>query len=233
MGGELWRLQRAMRRILGRPSLRICSESERGLSLGQSGAWAAHIPGLVIVSDAVIGEPLLLASVVAHECAHEVLCPESVAAEDMSGLQPVLSRPWRSWPSHLGPSWAGHDARWIRAVCHVIHRMRGHGLATVPAAVANLQLYGLKSSLCDYVEALDGEPSQLDWVPICEALARPVPAEFESLWTADVRQSLGVELSKERVDHEHGIAGTSRGSGSRKSRGRRPGVGGVGRRRRR
>lgn len=50
MSRELWKLQRSMRRIIGRPGLRICAELELGLSLEQSGAWGVHRPGLVVVA---------------------------------------------------------------------------------------------------------------------------------------------------------------------------------------
>jgi hypothetical protein len=208
-----------------------------GLSLEQSGAWGVHQPGLVIVADTVVDEPVLLASVVAHEAGHEALVPESVAVleseSDLSGLQSVLSSPWRSWRLHQGELWAGHDWKWIRAVCHVAHRMRGHGLLTVTELVADLSgQYGL-SSLGDYSAALGAEPSRSDWLPIIEVLARPAPAEFEELWAADVRRSVGVESMSERVHHEFERSGTSCNTGSRKPRGRRAEVDGAGCHRRR
>lgn len=221
MSRELWKLQRSMRRILGRPALRICAESELGLSLEQSGAWGVHRPGLVVVADAVAAEPVLLNSVIAHECGHAALLePESVAVpeSDLAQLQVLLSVPWRLWGLHQGEPWAGHDSRWIRAVCHVVHRMRGHGLVTVTAAVADLALYGLQSSLSEYVDALGDEPAALDWVPIDEVLARPAPAEFESLWIADCQRSGFVGSSAERKSDVDVTGGTSTKSGAGRRR---------------
>jgi hypothetical protein len=234
MSGELWRIQRVMRKILGRPALRICAESELGLSLKSSGAWGLHRLGLIVVADAVVDEPVLLASVVCHEAGHEVLVPESVAVpeSDLAGLDVLLSSPWQTWPLHRGAPWSGHDWKWIRAVVHIQHRMQGHGLVTVPAAIADLSAYGL-SPLTSYAEALGDEPSRLDWVPVTEVLARPCPAEFESLWTADVQRSLSVESLSERVHHEFERSGTSCDTGSRQPRGRRAGVDGAGCHRRR
>jgi hypothetical protein len=187
----------------------------------------------VVVADEVAGEPVLLASVVAHECGHELLSSESESLSpesDLSGLQSVLSVPWKEWPVHQGSPWAGHDSRWIRAVCHVVHRMKAWGLLTVPAAVADLKIYGMQGSLGDYSAALGDEPAALDWVPLAEALARPAPLEFEELWAADVRRSVGVESMSERVHHEHVVDGAGYNTGSRKPRGRRAGVGVAGRR---
>ncbi len=220
MSGGLWRIQRVMRKIIGRPGLVVCSESEMGLSLKPSGAWAAHLPGRIILADEVIDEPVLLASVAVHECGHEALSPESVAVSepDLAGLQSLLGSPWRSWGLHQGELWAGHNLPWIRAVVHIQHRMRGHGLVVVPAAVADLRLYGL-SPLASYTAALGDEPSRLDWVPLAEALARPAPVEFEELWAADVRRSLGVGSIEGKSD-EFERSGTSAksGAGSRRRR---------------
>jgi hypothetical protein len=233
MSGELWRLQRSMRRILARPALRICSESELGLSLKWSGAWAVHRPGLVIVADAVVDEPVLLASVVCHEAGHAALSSESELEPDLSGLQVLLANPWKEWPVHQGAPWAGHDSRWIRAVCHVVHRMKAWGLVTVQELIADLALYGLQGSLGDYSAALGGEPAALDWLPIIEVLSRPAPAEFESLWAVDVQRSgfVGsIDKGKSDVVVTDG-AGCS--TGSRRPRGRRAGVDAAGRRGRR
>jgi hypothetical protein len=201
--------------------LRICAESELGLSLKWSGAWAVHRPGLVIVADAVVDEPVLLASVLCHECGHAALLePESVSESelDLAGLQSVLSSPWRSWGLHQGELWAGHDWKWIRAVLHVVHRAKAWGLLTVPEAVADLSgQYGL-SSLGDYSAALGHEPAALDWLPLAEALARPAPAEFEELWAADVRRSVVMGSKSERKSDEFERSGTSAKSGAGRRR---------------
>ena len=218
MSGELWRIQRVMRKILGRPALRICAESELGLSLKSSGAWGLHRLGLIVVADAVVDEPVLLNSVIAHEAAHAALSSESELEPDLSGLQVLLANPWRSWPLHRGEPWSGHDARWIRAVCHVVHRAKAWGLVTVTAAVADLSLYGLQSSLSEYMDALGDEPAASDWLPLGEALARPAPAEFEELWAADVRRSVVMGSKSERKSDEFERSGTSAKSGAGRRR---------------
>jgi hypothetical protein len=232
MSRELWKLQRSMRRILGRPALRICVAGELGLSLGQSGLWGLHRSGLIVVADEVVDEPVLLNSVVCHEAGHAASSSElePELEPDLSGLQVLLSNPWKEWPLHRGSPWAGHDSQWVRAVLHIMHRAKAWGLVTVPEAIADLSgQYGL-SSLSEYTAALGNEPNRLDWVPIDEVLARPLPAEFEELWAADVRRSGFVGSIDKGKSDDHVTGGTSTKSGAGSKRSRRSGVGVAGRR---
>lgn len=139
------------------------------------------------------GSAMLFDAIVLHELSHVVqsgitfeACPES----DGEQLRQLVQMPWTDWKAHTGAAkWIGHDCRFIRTLCHVHHRMKSRGHCVSLNLAFSHTLYGL-SSAEEYAAALGDECSAMSWLPLSEALARPMPAKFQKLWVADVLQSL-------------------------------------------
>jgi hypothetical protein len=186
------RLQQASRRITGQP---VCIVSAASVGLTVSPEVAALATGHHIILNREFGETdgqLLMTAFTAHELAHVVTAnkPEHPDTVDSVTLSPVVSKSWREWPSHQGPfRWHGHDAQFIRTLCHVAHRMRGHGLPVVLPWAFHHRAYGL-ASLERYAKALGDECQSKDWLPLLEAMSGPMPEKFSKLWTADVLRSV-------------------------------------------
>lgn len=125
-----------------------------------------------------------------HEVAHLVamkLTPDVCQGFHGRDLRAAVARPLKI----EAVTWLGHDANFIRAMLHLVHRAasRGHSVS-LPLAFCH-KSYGL-SSAQQYAIALGDECSAGSWLPLSEALARPMPDAFKSLWMADVLQSLGL-----------------------------------------
>lgn len=179
------RLERAVRTIVGE-RVRIVSAASCGLSVSPD--VAAFACGLMIVISRPIDDAILLNSLVTHEAAHVVL--GSKIDVDLQALSPAVTSPWRQWPAHAGAyKFHGHEAPYIRALCHISHRLSGMGFPSLPGWSFQHRQYGL-SSLARYTKALGDEPQRLSWVPLCEVLSRQAPAAFERLWAGDVVRSV-------------------------------------------
>lgn len=164
------------------------------------GEYFGPSPAIAIVDDHLRdgtyspdGSAMLFDSMVLHEFTHIVsagvsfeICPES----DPEQLRDLVQMPSAEWPSHTGPlRWAGHDCRFIRALCHLHHRMQSRGHWVSLSLAFSHESYGL-SSVEEYADALGDECQRKDWLPMSEALALPMPAKFQKLWTDDVVRSL-------------------------------------------
>ncbi|MCA9010502.1 MAG: hypothetical protein KDB01_12185 [Planctomycetaceae bacterium] len=162
--------------------------------------YVGPLPAIAVVDDDLRsgkyqpdGAAMLFDSIVLHEASHIVtsavtaeICPE----DDNEELRALVQVPWREWQSHAGAIlWTGHDWRFIRALCHIGHRMRSRGhWVSLDLAFCH-ETYGL-SSAEEYAAALDDECCAMSWLPLSEALGRPMPAKFQKLWTDDVVRSL-------------------------------------------
>ena len=157
-------------------------------------------PAIVVVDDELRsgrhkpdGAAMVFDAVVLHELAHIVvsavtaeICPH----DDNESLRDLVRTPWREWKAHAGPAlWTGHDSKFIRALCHLHHRMRSRGHWTSLSLAFNHEAYGL-SAAEEYAEALGDECRSKDWLTLSEALGGPMPAKFQKLWLDDVVRSL-------------------------------------------
>ena len=164
--------------------------------------YVGPLPAIAVVDDDLRcgkfgpeGAALVLDAIILHEAAHIVasavtsaICPDA----DTEALRDLVQTPWREWQSHSGPfRWAGHDHKFIRALCHLHHRMQSRGHQVSLNLAFNHESYGL-SSAERYAEALGGECERLNWKPLKEALGGPMPAEFQKLWQDDVVRSLSL-----------------------------------------
>ncbi len=85
--------------------------------------------------------------------------------------------------------WLHHGAAFLRALCHLAHRVQSRGhLVSLELAFSH-EAYGLSPAV-QYRMACGDECSATSWLSLREALGRPSPAEFQELWTSDVRESL-------------------------------------------
>jgi hypothetical protein len=172
--------------------------------------YVGPMPAIAIVDDGLRDGTCsqwlavqLFDSMVLHELAHVVelgitaqLCPR----DDKENLHELVQTPWTEWAAHSGTvRWFGHDLRYIRALLHLHHRMesRGHRVC-LPLAFCH-ESYGL-SSITEYADALGDEPQRTSWLTLTEAMAGPMPKDFQKLWTADVLRSLTPALERANND---------------------------------
>ncbi|GEM_PF-1945227 len=185
------RLQAACRRISEIP-VEILMADDAGLSV-HAGVAALASGRFMVLSSEFAGRDadFEMNALVCHELAHLVSRPGPQENKiNIEALKPVVAKPWRSWPAHCGPLlWAGHDYRFIRTLVHIAYRLSSQGFLVDREASFSHRTYGL-SSLSKYATALADEPSRLDWIPIAEVLATPMPQSFQKLWTHDVVRSL-------------------------------------------
>lgn len=132
----------------------------------------------------------LLDAHVVHEASHIVNTIHIDEDCPHHGLNDLVQTRWKSWPAYSGfPSWISHDLRFIRALLHIAHRFesRGHGL--VMPLTFDHECYSL-SPIEAYRDALGDECKSTSWLPVREALAKPMPDAFVNLWSQDVVKSL-------------------------------------------
>jgi hypothetical protein len=162
-----------------------CLRAEGGTIVLRRGAVPEDSVGVLIVDGIVV-----------HELAHELLSieqPRQATAE----VQATVQHSWRSWPVHRGATWAGHDATFIRALLHLIHRVQGHGVRVCLPVAFSHSAYGL-SSLEQYQRALGEEPAMTDWLPLDAVLAREAPLKFQNLWSRDIRPGRTCDVLKRK-----------------------------------
>ena len=162
--------------------------------------YRGPLPAIAIVGDRLHdgtfspdGAALLFDSLCLHEAAHIAaggvtanLCPDT----DGEALREIVQTPAAEWAAHAGPlRWIGHDWRFIRALCHIHHRVESRGRVASLLLAMNSEMYRL-SSAKKYAAALGDECTALSSVPLAEALALPMPTKFQKLWTDDVVRSL-------------------------------------------
>jgi len=164
--------------------------------------YVGPLPAMAVVDDDLRSgkykpeaAAVVFDSIVLHEASHIVtsevttkICPE----DDNEELRDLVQVPWRDWKSHSGAVlWTGHDSKFIRALCHLHHRMESRGHWVSMDLAFNHETYGL-SPAEEYAEALGDECRSKDWLPLSEALGGPMPAKFQKLWQDDVVRSLGL-----------------------------------------
>ncbi|MFO1007333.1 MAG: hypothetical protein U0929_15335 [Planctomycetaceae bacterium] len=154
-------------------------------------------PAIVVCDGQLSKKSPFLATVdfdaaVVHELGHIAeldvtteLCSQWGSVE----LERTLATPWRTWPAHAGPRWAGHDFRFIRGLLHVIYRIESRGLKILPGLAFDPRCYGLLSTIEELEQSLGDEPSRNSWRPIADVLAEPAPVEFLELWGRNVADS--------------------------------------------
>jgi hypothetical protein len=160
-------------------------------------AYRGPMPGIVFVNEFPSCDARTLAcvfdAILSHELAHVVElgltsanCLEGGGAE----LRTLIGTSRKLWPAHAGPvRWLGHETLFIRALCHVIHRLESRGLRICEGAAFSHKSYGL-SSLAKYRASLGEELSRNSWRPIAEVMTDPLPAKTQQLWARDVSRSI-------------------------------------------
>lgn len=159
--------------------------------------FCGHCAGMLVCDEHLrrldpIAAGILFDSLAIHEAAH--LATECHVPVDVptNGIIELIQTPPATWPGYANrPRWATHDARFIRALCHIHHRFESRKVRVILDQAFDHERYGL-SSIEAYREALDGEPKTTSWLPLHEVLSRPMPDAFKTLWTRDVLASLGL-----------------------------------------
>ncbi len=166
-------------------------------------AYRGALPGIVFVDQWPGSDAATLAvgfdAIVTHELAHVVESDLTSAncREDGGGeLRSLLSKPRTDWPAHAGSiRWKGHDVRFIRALCHLVHRLESRGLPISHESAFVHRAYGL-SPLKRYRASLGDEPSRNSWRPLADVLAEPFPEKTQQLWARDVSRSVNSLLER-------------------------------------
>ncbi len=160
-------------------------------------AYRGVLPGIVFVDEWPGMDAATLAAgfdaIVAHELAHVVESDLTSAncREDGGGeLRSLLGKPHTEWPAHAGLiRWRGHDVKFIRCLCHVVHRLESRGLPVSHEAAFVHRAYGL-SPLAKYRASLADELTRNSWRPLADVLREPLPAKTQTLWARDVSRSI-------------------------------------------
>ncbi len=83
--------------------------------------------------------------------------------------------------------WLGHDASFIRALCHLVHRSRSLTPRLPTVFLFCHDRYGL-SPLLAYRDALGPELESFSTLPVRKILTTSSPPAFAALWQADVQR---------------------------------------------
>ncbi len=171
------------------------------------GEYVGPLPTVVVVDNDLRDVTLspaaaacMFDAICLHELAHIVergINAENGTAIDAAILRGIVATPWTEWPLHSPAKWAGHDLKYIRVLCHLLHRSKSRGLWVSPELAFGHEDYGL-SPLSEYADSLGDEPQLTSWLPLSQALNRPAPDEFKQLWSRDVVASLMVGNALER-----------------------------------
>ena len=183
-----------------------------------AGLWSGRGPCVVIDLEAFYGRSfaeaksrgfgerradklarIALAGSIVHELAHHLVEQDAGGEKELfaSGVE-MVKQIFRDQmetgvaaANSLTPSepWAKHDARYIRAVCHLTHRMRRSLPDLKYSHVYDSDLYGVSPSGL-YAASLAGELLDSNG-SIRTILASAPPAEFRDLWRADIFQWYG------------------------------------------
>ena len=159
--------------------------------------FRGHCAGMLVCDEHLrrlnpIAAGIMFDSLVIHEAAHiatECHVPVDVPTNELTEL---IQTPPATWPEYSNkPKWATHDARFIRALCHIHHRFESRRIRVILDQAFDHESYRL-SSIEAYRAALGDEPKSTSWLPLREVLSRPMPDAFKTLWTRDVLASLGL-----------------------------------------
>ena len=132
-----------------------------------------------------------LNAILAHELAHCCdmwpgplpVYPASAASIAVEVQSQVALTP-RDWHGPNLPKWFGHEERFLRALCHVQHRMECIGLPVDSYLAFPDDYYDLDRFEC-YVENLRCEMASRQGEPISEILKSEPPKLFTELWQVD------------------------------------------------
>ena len=139
---------------------------------------------------------LTLAGGLVHELAH------SLVAHDPKDEEALLARAWTlfvrrftiglklkrqrlTFLAPLAPWEPGHNAKFIRAVCHLTHRLRRALPGLKFGDVFNGGMYAL-SEIGHYAVSLFDELNDSSNLPIRTIVASAAPADFRNQWRGDV-----------------------------------------------
>lgn len=155
-----------------------------------AGRWTGCFPTSIIFVAPPTAELLI------HEMSHALPAREPLADIEPTDVerevQAVQVRRWAAGEHYTDPDrlpWIGHDARWIRRVCHLVHRAERLGIDLRPVDVrCGGPDYGLQHDLCGYRAALNVEPYQyyratfdvIDKAPLPELFVRTFADDAQS-----------------------------------------------------
>lgn len=160
--------------------------------------FRGHCAGMLVCDEHLrrldpIAAGIVFDSLAIHEAAHLATGCHVPVDVPTNGLVELIQTPPATWPEYANkPKWATHDARFIRALCHIHHRFESRRVRVILDQAFDYERYGL-SSIEAYREALGGEPKTTSWLPLREVLSRPMPDDFCNLWGRDVVLSLGLK----------------------------------------
>ena len=134
-------------------------------------------------------------AIAVHELAH-VVCTPGLYDRDVdlpAGVTELVRQVFKesvatksTFYSGVSPR-IGHGPEFLRACCHLVHRMQQRGWETRLPQVIDNDFYSLSSTSL-YRNALGDEPSRLaDW-PITSIATIPPPQKFLDQWNADLAE---------------------------------------------
>lgn len=134
-------------------------------------------------------------AIAVHELGHVVCTPGLYARDDDAPdlpeetvrqffVESVATK--ATFYSGVSPR-TGHGPAWLRACCHLVHRMQCRGWEIRLPMVVATDFYGISSTSL-YRNALGDEPSRLtDW-RITSIASIPPPRKFLDQWNADLAE---------------------------------------------
>ena len=164
--------------------------------------WSGPGPAM-LVDDAAIARDFesnpayaedRFTGVAVHELGH-IACTDNLYAhhhENSARTASVLQETFTSAVASsttFDPSTASqrpdHGTDWLRACCHITHRMQKRGWPVFLPMVINTDFFGI-SSTSVYSRALGDECVRLEHLPITDILLYDAPNEFLYLWKSDL-----------------------------------------------
>ena len=162
-------------------------------------SWSGPGPAM-LVDDLAIGRDFesnaedAFVGICVHEVAH-VSCVDGLFAHDHENSARTASVLQETFTSAVAssttfdPSTASqrpdHGTDWLRACCHITHRMQKRGWPVFLPMVINTDFFGI-SSTSVYSRALGDECVRLEHLPITDILLYDAPNEFIDLWQSDL-----------------------------------------------
>lgn len=117
-----------------------------------------------------------LRAIICHEAGHvlDLWCKElpvyHIDAATLSGIvQKQIALPPLNWHGNHVPAWHGHESKYIRSLCHIIHRMESIGLPVDSWMCFQSDLYQLDLLNC-HIENLRPELASRQGEPITQIL---------------------------------------------------------------
>ncbi len=161
-------------------------------ALMADGRWPGHFPTTIIF----IAEPTI--ELLAHELAHCLPICEPLADIEPTPMdrevQAVQVRSWAAGNHYRDPDrlpWTGHDARWIRRLIHLWHRLERLGMSVRPIGLQCAGYnYGLARDEHAYRFALNAEPYGFYGATFKKIEAAPIPDLFARMFADDCRDYL-------------------------------------------